>query len=70
MAPRLGRTLATLVEEGRRLTRERLLAATENHGRARAESTVSEALADLIRLKLVDNRQDVNPRGYGLRGSE
>jgi hypothetical protein len=62
----LAEVLATIVDAGKRLTRAALLAEMEKRDRTRAESTVSEALADLIRLGILDNRQDVNPKGYGL----
>jgi hypothetical protein len=38
--------------------------------RKRAESTVCSALEDLMRLGVIDNRQDVNPKGYGTKGME
>jgi len=58
--------LATLVQVGHRLTRQALCDAMEEHGRKRAESVVGECLSTLVRLGVLDNRQDVNPKGYGL----
>lgn len=63
-------TLATLVQAGRRLTRAALMDEMQRLGRKRAESTVCVALEDLMRLGIVDNRQDVSVRGYGMRGGD
>lgn len=58
--------LATLVQAGRRLTRASLMDEMQRLGRKRAESTVSLALEDLMRLRVVDNKQEPSSKGYGL----
>ena len=58
--------LATLVEVGHRLTREELCDAMADKGRRRAESVVAEVLAQLMKFGLIDNRQNRNPKGYGI----
>lgn len=58
--------LQTLLETGHRLTRSALLSAMEEKNRRRAESSVCVAIEDLQKLGIIDNRSDVNPRGYGL----
>lgn len=63
-------TFATIFEAGRRMTRAELLAEMARKGRKRAESAVCASLEDLTRLGIIDNRQDTNPKGYNLRGSD
>lgn len=60
--------LLTLAEIGHRLTLDALISAMEDKGRPRARSTVGDTLAQLTELGFVDNRQDCQPRGYGLIG--
>jgi hypothetical protein len=60
--------LATLVEVGHRLTREELCEAMAEKGRKRAESVVGEVLAQLMKFGVVDNKQNRNPKGYGVVG--
>lgn len=59
--------LATVVQVGHRMTRQAICEAMEEHGRRRAESVVGECLSLLVKLGVLDNRQDVAPKGYGLR---
>jgi hypothetical protein len=63
-------TLATLVEIGHRQTRQALLDSMEKAGRRRPESVVSESLAQLMKIGLINNRKDVSPHGYGIVGSD
>jgi len=60
--------LATMVEIGHRMTREELCEAMEDKGRKRAESVVADVLAQLMRFGVCDNKQNKNPKGYGLAG--
>lgn len=62
----IAEVLATIVQVGHRMTRQSLCEAMEEHGRKRAESVIGEVLTTLTRLGVVDNRQDVSPKGYGL----
>lgn len=58
--------IATLVEANRRLTRDALIAEMKRIGRRRADSTIGNALSLLVRLGLLNNCQDCEPRGYGI----
>jgi len=62
--------LVTLFETGHRLTRTALVTAMETAGRKRAESSIWDAITQLTALGLIDNRADVNPRGYGIVGRD
>lgn len=63
-------TFATIFEAGHRITRAELMADMARKGRKRAESAVCMALEDLTKLAIIDNRQDVIPKGYAIRGSD
>lgn len=58
--------LATIVEASRRLTRESLMEQMEKKDRKRAESAVCKSLEDLLKLGILNNRQDGPQKGYGL----
>jgi hypothetical protein len=58
--------LQTLAESKTRLTRDRLMEAMEQAGRSYGESTLRNALPDLRRAELVDNRQDCESKGYAI----
>jgi hypothetical protein len=60
--------IRTLGEIGHRLTRQALSEALDKAGRRRPESVVSDGLAQLSEVGLLDNRQDKLPKGYGCPG--
>jgi len=51
---------------GHRLTTNGVLAQLEADGQPAAESTTKASLASLTRSKVLTNRRDTSPRGYGL----
>jgi hypothetical protein len=57
---------AVLREAGKRLTTSEILTALDKSNRVWGESTVKTNLADMVEDRLITNRQDVRPRGYGL----
>lgn len=61
--------LVTLHEIGHRLTRMALCEALEDKGRRWSESVVGAVLTRLMQLGVLSNRQDVEPKGYGLPDS-
>lgn len=58
--------ILTLHEVGHRLTRSALMAALEDSGRRWSESVVGAVLTRLMQAGIVTNRQDKEPKGYGL----
>jgi hypothetical protein len=57
----------TLRGVGHRLTTAEVLRELSRRGYKWGESTVKQTLATLVDTDEIDNRQDVNPRGYGLK---
>jgi len=55
-------------EAGHRLTTKEVLAALEAKRGAASEGTTKQYLASLVRSGLLTNRQDLEPKGYGLPG--
>ncbi len=55
-----------IVSTGRRLTTTQILSEFSKRGTIKAESTVKGKLAQLTRRKVLVNRSDTNPKGYGL----
>jgi hypothetical protein len=58
--------LSTLAQVGHRMTRQALLGALESVGKRWADGTTGAALAQLVEIGLLNNRQDQDPKGYGL----
>jgi hypothetical protein len=48
-----------------RLTTDELLTRFAKRDHPISESTLKSALAELVRRRILDNRQDVRPNGYG-----
>lgn len=55
-----------IVATGRRLTTTQILDEFSKRGAIKAESTVKGKLAQLTKRKVLVNRSDTNPKGYGL----
>jgi hypothetical protein len=58
--------ISTIRENGRRITTTEILRALERKYGAASEGTTKTCLAGLVRRGLLNNRQDVTPKGYGL----
>jgi len=58
--------LAALTGVGHRMTRQAMLSALESRGKRWADGSVGAALAQLVEVGLLNNRQDIDPKGYGL----
>jgi hypothetical protein len=57
----------TLRAVGQRLTTSQLLSEMSNRRLNPSESTIKKRLAELVRLKWLDNDPKARPKGYGLR---
>jgi Penicillinase repressor len=60
------RIMTTIEAIGHRVTTEELLEHLEKHHGATSTGTTKQTLAGLVRRGLLNNRQDVRPKGYGL----
>lgn len=58
--------ISLLTEVGRRLTTQQVLAEFEKRGRIKSEGTTKQKLSALCVKGSINNRADVQPRGYGL----
>jgi hypothetical protein len=59
--------LHLIVDVGHRMTRDQVREELSKRKKRRADSVVGDTLALLVRLGVLDNRQDVAPNGFGLR---
>ncbi len=59
-----------LSDAARRMTRAAIVEALEAAGRRWSDGSVGKALAQLVLIEAIDNRQDTTPKGYGAFGSE
>lgn len=59
--------LHLLVEIGHRLTRDEVIAELTRRKKKRAEGIVGDTLSLLVKLGVLDNRQDSEFKGYGLK---
>lgn len=57
--------LSTLREVGHRLTTTQLLSEFSDREFLHGESTVKTTLARMVREKVLNNRSDISPKGYG-----
>lgn len=58
--------LHLFVEVGHRMTRDEVFAELRTRKKKRADSVVGDTLSLLVRLGVLNNRQDSTPNGYGL----
>ena len=58
--------IAVVRDAGNRLTTKQILAALQSKFGARSEGMTKQQLSGLVKRALLDNRQDCDPKGYGL----
>jgi hypothetical protein len=58
--------LRTLMSTGRRMTRLSIQEFISKLPAPDGDSTIANALSDMIKQKILDNRQNERPKGYGL----
>ena len=64
------RIIEVIRDAGHRLTTDQVLRELENRHGAASIGTTKVNLATLVRRRLLTNRQDVSPKGYGLPGGD
>jgi hypothetical protein len=65
ITPTQRRILDIIRKRGCRMTTREILSELEKVEGAASEGVVKQMLAELVRRRILDNRQDVRPRGYG-----
>lgn len=58
--------VSLIVETNKRMTTNEILSAFEQRGVIKGESTIKGKLAQLTRRRILVNRSDTSPKGYGL----
>jgi repressor of nif and glnA expression len=58
--------VSLVISVGRRLTTTQILDEFNKRGVVKAESTIKGKLAQLTKRKVLVNRSDTSPKGYGL----
>jgi hypothetical protein len=67
LSPGRQRIVDVIQETGHRMTTEQILAAIREIDKVASSGTTKQYLAELVDRGILDNRQDVQPNGYGLQ---